>query len=220
MTVNLKTIIPFVKAGGGSKTMLTKPQPFQKINPSLMKLSTDTVRFAHCVNSKAKSSVGLTEIEGSYNLLRMGRSQNYTKSGNCVDVGQGCIYAGAKTEKIKSYGFDSCAPFIVLSKKSGKCILGHIDSQSTADEIVKHVKNNFNPEEIKEASYHYLRGAETFHPEKKLGDFAINTIEDALNSLGVKGKYHGQLKTGLEDVVVRENSVNVIDELGVANLLV
>jgi hypothetical protein len=57
-----------------------------------------------------------------------------------------------------------------------------------------------------------MRGAETLHPEAKLGSFAIETIEKVFNVLGVKGQYCGKLKTGFEDVIATKNSIKVIDE--------
>lgn len=122
--------------------------------------------------------------------------------GNNVDVGQGCIFVGAPQQTLSSYGFETCSPLIMLSHNNGKNVLGHIDSATNPLEIVKIIQTNFAPKEIEKAEFHYMKGAESYSNHKNLCYYATNTIEDALKILGVSGKRHDILKTGLESVIV------------------
>ncbi len=130
------------------------------------------------------------------------RSKLFTIIGDNVDVGQGCIFVGNNKQILSSYGFETCAPFIMLSKDRSKNILGHIDSQTDPREIVQAIKNNFAPKEIENASFIYMKGAASYERNKNLCYLATNTIEKALNMLDVRGKRIDALTTGFEDVIV------------------
>lgn len=172
-----------------------------KISMPLKCLSSDVAEF---------SSAGLKQPYCA--IKTTGREKEYTQIGINVDIGQGCLHFGSPGEVLKSYGFDTCAPLAIRSSDGSKFALGHIDSQSTVDELVLGIRKNMTSSEIKDASFYYMRGAETLHPEAKLGNFAIETIEKVFNALGVKGQYCGKLNTGFEDVIATKNSIKVVDE--------
>lgn len=136
------------------------------------------------------------------------RDHAYRIKGNTVDIGQGCVFVGHSNQRLESYGFDTCAPFIMFTNKDGKRVLGHIDSHTTPQQIVDKIKADFAPKEIENASYHYFKGADALAPGKNLGQLAINVIEEALQILGVKGKYHGQL-TPYDKVIVDNEGISV-----------
>lgn len=139
------------------------------------------------------------------NLLR---DSNYRIKGNTVDIGQGCVFVGHSNQRLESYDFDTCAPFVMFTKKDGKRVLGHIDSLTTPQQIADKIKADFAPKEIENASYHYFKGADALAPGENLGQLAINVIEEALQILGVKGKYHGQL-TSFDKVIVDNEGIKV-----------
>lgn len=149
-----------------------------------------------------------------YFHTKVDKSRCYKIIGDNVEVGQGCIFVGNQKQVLSSYGFDTCSPFIMITKdNNNKRILGHIDSMTDPEEIVQAVKANFAPKEIENASFYYLRGAETLSPGENLGRFAVSTIEKALSILNVKGSYLGQLKTGFEDILVSSKGLFSKDHL-------
>ncbi len=131
--------------------------------------------------------------------------------GDAVDVGQGCIFVGNNKQVLTSYGFETCAPFVMLSKDKTKNILGHIDSMTDYREIVQAIKDNFAPKEIENATIVYMKGAGTIAPHKNLCYFATNTIEKALDALNVRGRRIDALKTGFEDVIVSSKGLFIKD---------
>lgn len=138
--------------------------------------------------------------------------------GNKVGVGQGCIYVANRHQKLESYGFDTCAPFIMLTQ-DGKQILGHIDSFTKPEEIVEVIKRNFATEEIKNAFFHYFEGADTLAPGQNLRQLAINTINEALRRLGVQGTNHGRL-TPFDNVIVDSSGIKLKRWNKIQNILV
>lgn len=141
-------------------------------------------------------------------LKSFARENAYRIIGNKVEVGQGCIFVGNPTQELVSFGFDTCAPFIMLSKKDGKQVLGHIDAESTPQEIAKKIQAHFAPKEIESASFYYYRGADMLAPGQNLGQLAINKIEEALNLLGVKGHCPGRLST-FDKVIVDSEGIKI-----------
>lgn len=141
------------------------------------------------------------------------RSTYYRKIGSGVEVGQGCIYTGYSNERLYSDCFETCAPIAITTTKDAKRILGHVDSATKPEEIVDAVRNAFSQKEIENASYIYYRGAEKMSPDAKLGQFAIDTIEQALDILGVKGNYKGQLKSGFEKIIISRTGVKLQDSM-------
>lgn len=97
-------------------------------------------------------------------LKKSSRENAYRILGDTVDIGQGCTFVGNSNQKLKSYGFDTCAPFIMLTNKGGKHVLGHIDALSKPQEIVEKLKTHFAPKEIENTSFHYFEGADTLAP--------------------------------------------------------
>jgi len=136
------------------------------------------------------------------------RQHSYRIVGNKVDIGQGCIFVGAPSQILESYSFDTCAPFIMLTKKGKKSVLGHIDSCSTPQEIVDTLKTHFAPKEIESGSFYYFRGADMLAPGENLGLLAINVIEEALKILGVKGTKLGRL-TPFDKVIVDSDGLKI-----------
>lgn len=130
------------------------------------------------------------------------RHNDYRIVGNKVDIGQGCIFVGTPDQILESYGFETCAPLIMLTGKDGKKVLGHIDDGNHPREIVKTIRKHFAPKEIENASFHYFKGAETISAGENLAHFAVDVIEKALKLLGVKGNYHGQLGSSDVDIVI------------------
>lgn len=180
--------------------ILTKRPVNVSISSNIEKLALNTTEINR-IKAIKHSRFTLPQIE---------KSNNYTKFGVNIDVGQGCIYVGEADEIVKSYGFDSCAPFAMINGQGKRKVLGHIDVNTKPKEIYWHIKNNFSDKEIQGASYHYWRGAETLHPKDKLGSFAIETIQKALKLLGVEGKYEGALETGFEDIIIkRSNKIDI-----------
>lgn len=143
-----------------------------------------------------------------FSLKNIARENSYRIMGNKVDIGQGCIFIGHPNQQLESYGFDTCAPFIMLTTKDGKRVLGHIDAGSTPQEIAEKIKTNFAPKEIENASFHYFRGPDTLAPGENLGQLAINRIEEALKLLGVKGNYQGRL-TPFDKVIVDNDGIKL-----------
>lgn len=136
------------------------------------------------------------------------RDSNYRIRGNTVDVGQGCVFVGHPNQRLESYGFDTCAPFVMFTNKDGKRVLGHIDTSLTPQQIADKIKTDFAPKEIENASYHYFKGADALAAGQNLGQLAINIIEEALKLLGVKGTCHGRLSS-FDKIIIDNEGIKV-----------
>ena len=136
----------------------------------------------------------------------LARSLDYTKIGNNVDVGQGCIYVGKPKEVLESWGFVICSPFI-MQARNGKNVLGHIDVLTKPEEIVETIKTHFAPKEIENARFSYYSGPYCDEEEGHYRSCAVKTIENALKLLGVKGENKGVMPSG--KIIVDSNGAGV-----------